>query len=202
MLPWHFISKLSGIKECHVRISTASMKSEWNCLFFFMGCSYLMNQRVIMKWLCSDELSGSLTLAGLLSTMYIIIYTCKKERKTLTFLVQLPPTMRSFICCRELSEECSFLLRKCQIPLSTVYSLQVDLCTVLWRLFVCLFLKRSIILRGKKKKGKDQRVNPLMLREAGCEAGICFRTRTNKMQACVFNTPRLKDSNYSLLYHR
>lgn len=64
----------------------------------------------------------------------------------------------------------------------------------------CLFVfKKEYNSTGKKKKRKNQHVNPLMLGEAGCEAGICFRTRTNKMQACVFNTPRLKDSNYSLL---
>lgn len=136
MLPWHFVLKLSGIKECDVRISTASMKSEWNCLFFFMGCSYLMNRCIIIKWIFSDETSGSLTLAGLLSTMYTVIYTCEKECKMLTFLVQLPSTTRGFIRCRELNEEWAFLLWECQIPLTTMYSLQVYLCRVLWSFFV------------------------------------------------------------------
>jgi len=65
----------------------------------------------------------------------------------------------------------------------------------------CLFVfKKEYNSKGKKRKVLF--VNPLMLRKAGCEAGICFRTKTNKAQACICHTPRLKGSNNSLSFHQ
>lgn len=156
-----------------------------------MGCSYLVSQDVTMQWIFSGELSGHLTLSGLLSTICIVI-TPGKNCEKLTFLVQLPLTLYGFIHCRELNEKWASLLWKCQLPLCTMYSLQADLCSPL-KMSVCLFvLRKSAILREKMKVSV---VSTLMLRKAGCEVGICFRTRSNKMKACIFHAPRLKDSN-------
>lgn len=70
VLPWHFVWKLYGIKD--VRISKHRVGR--NCIFSFMGCSYLMNQDVTMQGIFSSELSVHLTLSGLLSTTYIITH--------------------------------------------------------------------------------------------------------------------------------
>lgn len=99
VLPWHFVWKLYGIKD--VRISKHRVGR--NCIFSFMGCSYLMNQDVTMQGIFSSELSVHLTLSGLLSTTYIITHGKKCEK--LTSLVQLPLILCGFIHCRELNEK-------------------------------------------------------------------------------------------------
>lgn len=115
-----------------------------------MGCSYLVSQDVTMQWIFSGELSGHLTLSGLLSTICIVI-TPGKNCEKLTFLVQLPLTLYGFIHCRELNEKWASLLWKCQLPLCTMYSLQADLCSPL-KMSVCLFvLRKSAILREKNE---------------------------------------------------
>lgn len=186
VLPWHFVWKLYGIKD--VRISKHRVGR--NCIFSFMGCSYLMNQDITMQGIFSSELSVHLTLSGLLSTTYIITHGKKCEK--LTSLVQLPLIVCGFIHCRELNEKWASLLWKCQLPLCTMYSLWADLCSPL-KMLVCLFvLRKTVILREKMKVSV---VSTLILRKADCEAGICFRTRSNKMKACIFHAWRLKDSN-------
>lgn len=70
VLPWHFVWKLYGIKD--VRTSTANMESGRNCIFFFMGWFYLMNQDITMQWIFSGELSGYLTLSGC-SSQYVLL---------------------------------------------------------------------------------------------------------------------------------
>lgn len=191
VLPWHSVWKLYGIKD--VRISTANTESGRNCIFFFTGWFYPMNQDVTMQWIFSGELSGHLTLSGLLSTIYIVI-TPRKNCEKLTFLVQLPLTLHGFIHCRELCEKWASLPWKCQLPLCTMYSLRADLCSPLKVLF-CLFACFKKEYNSKGKKMKVSVVSTLMLRKAGCEVGICYRTRINKMKPCIFHAPRLKDSN-------
>lgn len=191
VLPWHFVWKLYGIKDA--RISTANMETGRSCIFFFTRWCYLMNQDATMQWIFSGELSGHLTLSGLLSTICIII-TPRKNCEKLTFLVQLPLTLCGFIHCRELHEKWASLLWKCQFSLWTIYSLRADLCSPL-KMFVSLFFSFKKECNSKGKKMKVSVVSTLMLRKAGCEVGICFRTRSNKMKACIFHAPRLKDSN-------
>lgn len=149
VLSWHFVWNLYGIKD--VKISTANMESGRNCIFFFMGCSYFMNQDVIMQWIFSGELSAHLTLSGLFSTIYIVI-TPGKNGENLTFLVQLPLALCDFIHCRELNEKWASLLWKCQLPLCTMYSLLADLCSPL-KMFVGLFVcfKKDCNSKGKNE---------------------------------------------------
>lgn len=97
---------------------------------FFEGCSYLMNQCIIMKWFWWTVWKFNTSRAALQNT-YFFLQMWKRMWNTGILEVYQYQTMCCFVHCTDLNKEWLFLLWEWQMPLNNLFPLQFDLCTIL-----------------------------------------------------------------------